>query len=95
MTAIYFGDSGLNKHQSIEQLVEAMIGELRKERPEAFVVGVQVFLDGMWGHKIDIVANGQKLQVDFVPTTNENLPGWVRLVYGEGVFESQPVKKGR
>lgn len=92
MTAIFFGDSALNKHQSIEQLVEVMIRELSKERPEAFVVGVQVFLDGMWGHPIDIVVNGQRLRVDFVPTTNENMPGWVRLVYGEGVFESLSIK---
>lgn len=87
MVAKMFGSLPLSRLTSIESVVKNLIELLLAEEPEAEIVGVQVFLDGLSGKSFDIEVEGRKLSVTFTPTSNENLAGWVRLVYGVGVLE--------
>ena len=83
-----FGSLALSRLTSIESVVKNLIGMLMVDEPEAEVVGVQVFLDGLSGKGFEIEVEGKKLPVTFTATSNENMAGWVRLVYSQGIYES-------
>lgn len=74
----------MSRHMTLESVVKNLLEDLPKNAED---IEVQVFLDGMSAYKLEVVVDGQTYPVRFVMTSNENLSGWVRLVYVVGVLE--------
>jgi hypothetical protein len=72
------------RHTTLESVVKNLLKELPEKAED---VEVQIFLDGMSAYKLEVVVEGKSYPVRFVMTSSDNMPGWVRLVYGIGVLE--------